>query len=239
MTGKHEQARRIKQFYGQLFRHGIILGCCETDPTYPLRGVLGKTETHYATITEPREVGGLMCAIYSYGPFVMRRALQLHMYTFVCPGELRYAGWSEIDWDRAVWKIPAEKMKMKRIHWVPLSRQSVEVLRAIGKYTGGGRYIFPSTRVRDGSRPMSEAGELVTFRRIGYTTEGICPHGFRGMASTLLHENGWPSDYIEKQLTHEVRNTVAQAYNHAQHLEKRTEMMQWWADYLDKLRDTA
>lgn len=237
-AGKTEQARRIKRMYGQIFRYGIVLGVCNNDPTYALRGILSpKSTQHLASITVPKEVGALMRAIAGYGSLIVRQAMLLHAYTFVRPGELRRAEWAEIDFAAVQWKIPAEKMKMGRIHLIPLSRQSLETLKTVQKYTGVGRYVFPS--VRTSSRPMSDGTELAALRRMGYTTEEMCAHGFRGMASTLLHENGWSSDLIEKQLAHEVGNAVAQAYNHAQYLDRRTEMMQWWADYLDKLRDTV
>lgn len=236
-AGKYEQSRRIKQMYGQIIKYGISLGACEHDPTVALARVMTpKKTTHYATIIDPQEVGQLLRAIdlYAARSPIVGNALRLHAYTFVRPGELRHAEWAEIDFDKAAWKIPAEKMKMKRIHLVPLSRQSLEILENMKKLTGSGQYVFPTPRTR--TRPMSEAAELAAIRSMGYTSDQMVPHGFRGMASTLLHENGWPSDYIEKQLAHEIGSNVAKAYNHAQYLEKRIEMMQSWADYLDKLR---
>lgn len=127
-------------------------------------------------------------------------------------------------------------MKMRRLHLVPLSRQALEVLEHMKIFSGHGRYIFPNPRVRNGSQPMSENAEVAGLRRLGYSKEEMCAHGFRAMASTLLNENGWPSKIIEKQLSHEIKSDSERAYNHAQYLEKRIEMMQWWADYLDGLR---
>ncbi len=161
--------------------------------------------------------------------------MQLASLVFVRPGELRHAEWSEIDLDQAEWRIPAEKMKMKSPHIVPLSKQAIEVLGEIQPLTGQGLYVFPS--VRTNSRPMSENTVLAALRRMDYTKEEMTGHGFRAMASTTLHEKGWPSDVIERQLAHAERNSVKAAYNHAQHLPERRKMMQWWADYLDQLRE--
>jgi integrase len=154
---------------------------------------------------------------------------------FVRPGELRHAEWSEIDFDRCEWRIPPDKMKMKQAHIVPLSKQSMEVLREIHRITGRGRYLFPS--IRTNSRPMSENTILAALRRMGYEKNEMTGHGFRAMASTLLHEQGWPSDVIERQLAHSERNSIKAAYNHAQHLPERRRMMQAWANYLDKLKE--
>jgi integrase len=153
---------------------------------------------------------------------------------FVRPGELRHAEWAEIDLENAEWRIPAEKMKMKDPHIVPLSKQAAEVLSEIQPTTGLSRYIFPS--IRTNSRPMSENTVLAALRRMGYTKEEMSGHGFRAMASTVLHEQGWPSDIIERQLAHAERNSIKAAYNHAQHLPERRRMMQAWADYLDTLK---
>lgn len=154
--------------------------------------------------------------------------------TFVRPGELRHAEWDEINIDEAAWKIPAEKMKMRSVHIVPLSEQAVAVLEEIKPLTGNGQYVFPS--LRSGSRPMTENTILAALRRMGYAKEEMTGHGFRGMASTVLHEQGWSSDIIERQLAHAEGNSVKAAYNHAQHLPERRKMMQWWADYLDGLK---
>jgi len=171
------------------------------------------------------------------GTYVVRAALLLTPYLFVRPGELRQAEWSEIDFEKAEWRIPAEKMKMRSIHIVPLCPQVLDILADLQRLTGGGRYVFPS--IRTAARPMSNATVNVALRRLGYEKSEICAHGFRGMASTLLHEQGWPSDVIERQLAHQEGNDVKRSYNHAQHLPERTKMMQAWADYLDGLRDGA
>ncbi len=150
------------------------------------------------------------------------------------PGELRKAEWSEIDFEAGQWCIPAEKMKMGVAHIVPLSKQALAVLRELHPLTSKSRYIFPSVRsLRD---PMSENTVNAALRRLGYGTDDMTGHGFRSMASTLLHEMGWTSDAIERQLAHAERNPIKAAYNRAEHLPERRRMMQAWADYLDKLR---
>jgi integrase len=152
----------------------------------------------------------------------------------VRPRELRHAEWLEIDLDNAEWKIPAHKMKMKIPHIVPLSRQALDILMEIQPVTGGGRYVFPS--LRSTARPMSNNTVNAALRRMGYAKDEMTGHGFRAMASTILHEQGWPSDVIERQLAHTEGNSVKAAYNHAQHLPERRKMMQAWADYLDALK---
>jgi integrase len=188
-----------------------------------------------ATITEPKKVGELLRAIDGYeGTLVAKCALNLAPLVFVRPGELRHAEWDEIDLDNAKWRIPAKKMKMKDPHIVPLSKQAVTILKEIQPLTGQGRYVFPS--IRTTMRPMSENTILAALRRMGYAKDEMSGHGFRAMASTLLHEQGWQSDVIERQLAHAERNSIKAAYNHAQHLPERRKMMQAWADYLDKLK---
>ena len=151
----------------------------------------------------------------------------------VRPGELRHAEWQEIYFDKAEWRIPDHKMKMRQLHIIPLSQQTIEILQSIHPLTGNGKYIFPS--IRSISRPMSENTVNGALRRLGYEKDEMTGHGFRSMASTLLHEHGWPHEAIERQLAHAERNKVSAAYNYAEHLPKRKEMMQWWANHLDEL----
>jgi len=237
--GAIETAHRIKRVCGQVFRYGIATGRCKRDPVPDLRGALQPVKTlHLATITDPKRVGELLRAIEGYsGTFEVQCALQIAPYLFVRPGELRHAEWSEIDLEAAQWRIPAEKMKMKRMHLVPLSRQVVAILRDLQPLTGRGKYLFPS--VRSTVRPMSENTVNAALRRMGFEKGEICGHGFRAMASTILHEQGWNSDVIERQLAHVEGNKVKSAYNHATHLPERMKMMQSWADYLDGLRTGA
>jgi len=163
--------------------------------------------------------------------------LRLVAYVFVRPGELRHAEWQEFDIDGAVWSIPAEKMKMRRPHRVPLARQSLAILRELQEITGNGRWLFPS--IRTFTRPISENTLNAALRRLGYRTEEMCTHGFRGMASTRLNEMGrWNPDAIERQLAHQEANSVRRAYTHgAEFWTERVQMMQVWADYLDGLRE--
>lgn len=234
--GALETAHRVKQICGQVFRYAIATGRAERDPSADLRGALPPTKPkRMATITKPDKIGGLLLAIDGYeGNLITRCALRFAPLVFVRPGELRHAEWSEIDWDKAEWKIPAEKMKMRSPHIVLLSTQAIQVLREIEPLTGRGRYVFPSLRTSE--RPMSNNTILAALRRMGYAKEEMSGHGFRAMASTILHEQGWPSDVIERQLAHAERNSIKAAYNHAQHLPERRKMMQAWADYLDTLK---
>ncbi len=233
----HETARRILQCTGQIFRYAVAAGYVEIDPTPALRGALrAVTSKHRASITDPKAVGPLLRALWGYeGSPVVALALQFAPLTFVRPGELRHAEWSEFDEEAADWRIPAAKMKMKAMHIVPLSRQALAVLKVLRPLTGGGRYLFPSERSAD--RPMSENTVNGALRRLGYSKEEMTGHGFRSMASTLLNEQGWNRDAIERQLAHAESNSVRDAYNRADYLPERRKMMQAWADYLDAQRE--
>jgi len=154
--------------------------------------------------------------------------------TFVRPGELRNAEWSEFNLEREEWRIPAARMKMKEQHIVPLARQALEIITQLKDVTGQGKYLFPSVRTAD--RPISDNTVNAALRRMGYAKDEMTGHGFRSMASTLLNEQGWNPDAIERQLAHAERNKVRAAYNFAEFLPERRKMMQAWADYLDELR---
>lgn len=237
--GKIEMAHRLKMLCGQVFRYGVATGRIKSDPSRDLQGALAPiVTTHRATITDPKKVGGLMRAIAAFeGTLVVKCALQMTPYVFTRPGELRHAEWEEIDFEKSEWRIPAEKMKMRSVHIVPLSNQVMAVLKELQPLTGNGKYVFPS--IRNMSRPMSENTINVALRRLGYEKHEICAHGFRAMASTMLHEQGWNTDVIERQLAHKEGNAIKGAYNHARHLPERVRMMQVWADYLDELREGA
>ena len=210
--GAVETAHRSSQNCGQVFRYAVATGRAERDPMGDLRGAIDAYE------------GGL----------IVRCALRLAPLVFVRPGELRKAQWSEINWDKSEWVIPAERMKMREKHIVPLSRQSLEILRELQPLTGDGKYLFPSPRTSD--RPMSDNAILSALRRMGYTGDQMTGHGFRSMASTLLNEQGWHRDAIERQLAHAERDSIRAAYNYAEHMPERRRMMQSWADYLGELR---
>jgi integrase len=243
--GALESAHRVLQNCGQVFRYAVATGRAERDPTGDLRGALPQPkEKHLASIVEPKRVGELLRAIEGYeGHFVTKCALRFAPLVFVRPGELRQAVWSEIDFEKAEWRIPAERMKMREQHLVPRSRQALEILRELEPVTNqeiygmpdAPRYVFPGTLSR--RRPMSENSVLAALRRMGYPKEEMTGHGFRSMASTLLHELGWNHQVIERQLAHAERNSVSAAYNFAEHLPERRKMMQAWADYLEGLKN--
>lgn len=235
--GALETAHRAHQNCGQVFRYAVATGRAERDPSGDLRGALPPVrQTHHASITEPQPVGELLRALHSYrGSFVTACALKLAPLLFVRPGELRQAEWTEINLDAAEWRIPASKMKARELHIVPLSLQALAILRELQPLTGAGRYVFPGAR--SDKRPMSENAVLAALRRMGYTGDQMTGHGFRSMASTLLNEQGWHRDAIERQLAHAERNKVRAAYNYAEFLPERRKMMQAWADYLDALRE--
>ncbi len=234
--GHLETAQRLKSVCGQVFRYAVATGRAERDPAADLRGALKTAKTrHHASITEPGKVGELLRAIDGYGGTMpVRSALKLAPLVFVRPGELRKAEWSEFDLDDAMWVIPAERMKMRQKHFVPLSTQAVAVLRELHPLTGSHTLVFPG--VRRLTTPMSDNTVNAALRRLGYDNDAMTGHGFRSMASTLLHEQGYQPDWIERQLAHAERNKVRAAYNYAQHMPERRKMMQAWADYLDGLR---
>lgn len=233
--GAIETAHRAHQTCGQIFRYAVATGRAERDPSSDLRGALPPAKVkHYASLTDANAVGDLLRAINDYqGHFVTKCALRLAPLVFVRPGELRHAEWSEIDLDAAEWRIPAERMKMRVKHIVPLSKQAIVILRELQPLTGDGKYIFPCVRTL--KRPMSENTVNAGLRRLGYTKEEMTGHGFRSMASTLLNEQGWNRDAIERQLAHAERNNIRAAYNYAEYLPERRKMMQHWADYLEQL----
>ena len=234
--GAIETTHRVQQNCGQVFRYAVATARAETDPSRDLRGALTPWKPeHYATLTDSREVGRLLRDMDAHeGGFITKCALKLAPMLFVRPGELRRAEWAEINLEAAEWRIPAEKMKARVMHIVPLATQAVGILRELQPLTGKGRWVFPGLRTN--GEPMSENTINAALRRMGYDRTMITAHGFRGMASTLLHEQGWPSDVIERQLSHAEHNSVKAAYNHAEHLPARRKMMQAWADHLDALR---
>jgi integrase len=236
--GVIDTAHRTREVCGRVFRYAIATGRAKHDIAADLVGALApRTTQHHAAITDPVKVGELLRAIDGYdGQPTTGVALRLAPYVFVRPTELRAAEWSEItlDSEQPEWRIPAERMKMREAHIVPLARQSVNILRALQPITGRQQYVFPA--IGGGGRPLSENTLNGAIRRLGYSGEEMTAHGFRTMASTLLNEQGVHPDLIELQLAHAERNTVRAAYNRAQRLAERREMMQRWADYLDKLR---
>jgi len=235
--GALDSVQRVKQICGQVFRYAVATGTAERDVTQDLKGALAKhIPENFAAITDPKQAGALLRSIFAYAghPYTVA-ALKFSPLVFVRPGELRTAEWTEVDLDAAEWNIPGSKMKMKRDHLVPLSTQAVEILRNLHAITGHGKYVLPS--VRTGERPMSENTINAALRGMGYAQEVHSAHGFRAMARTIMDEvMGERVDLIEHQLAHAVKDANGRAYNRTSHLPARREMMQRWADYLDKLR---
>lgn len=238
--GKFETAHKVLSIFRRIYNFGIQSGVLVNNPAANISGALVPVKTeHFSRLTDPAEVGALMGAIRAYPHVSVRNAMLFSAYTFCRPGEVRLAEWAEIDLTRALWRLPEEKMKMRRPHIVPLSRQAADVLAAqrsflserLGEVPG---FVFPSARIV--TRPMSADTVRVALRLLGYGPEEMTAHGFRGMASTLLNESGlWSADAIERQLAHVSGNAVRAAYNYAEYLPERTKMMQWYADELDRL----
>ncbi|WP_243366093.1 tyrosine-type recombinase/integrase [Fundidesulfovibrio soli] len=237
--GALEMAHRTIQGCGQVFRYGVATGRCERNPAADLRGALPPVkEKHHPSITDPKAIPALLRSMDSYqGSPVTSCALRLAPLVFVRPGELRHAEWTEIDLENREWRIPGHKMKMREQHIVPLAIQAVTIIKELRPLTGHGKYLFPSMRTLE--RPMSENTVNGALRRLGYTKDELTGHGFRSMASTLLNEQGWNRDAIERQLAHAERDNIRAAYNYAEFLPERRKMMQAWADYLDGLKAGA
>jgi len=238
--GSNDTAHRIRSACGRIWRYAIGSGRAEQDVAAALAGQLAPVNArNFATITDPKKVGELLRAIDSYsGLHSVCAALKLAPLVFVRPGELRAATWDEFDLEGAEWRIPAHRTKLRVEHVVPLADQAVAILDDLYPLTGSeAGYVFPSVRSR--SRCMSDNSLNAALRRMGYAKDQITAHGFRAMASTRLNELGYPPDVIEKQLAHAERSKVRAAYNHASYLAQRREMMQFWADYLDSLKNGA
>lgn len=235
--GAVESAQRIAQNVSLIFRYAVSHELAQRNPMADLLlGLPTVEKKHFATITDPKRVGQLMRDIDGYrGSFVTRCALQLAALVFVRPGELRRAEWADFDLEAGTWRYVVTKTKTD--HIVPLSQQAIAILRELHRVTGRGRLVFPGVRHHD--RPMSENTKNQALKSMGYTSDDIVPHGFRGMASSLLNEQGWNRDAIERQLSHKEQNSVRAAYNHADYMTERRAMMQAWADYLERLKSGA
>jgi integrase len=226
-------AKRVHETTSQIFRFAVARDIASRNPAadFKPRDILAEARTENRARVDARELPELLAKMEDYnGDALTRLAMKLMAYTFVRTSEEIEAPWTEFDLDEARWTIPAARMKMNTPHIVPLSRQSVEVLRALKLLTGNGRFVFPGAL--DKNKPMSNNTILYALYRLGYR-DRMTGHGFRGLASTILNEKGFEEAHIELQLAHTKRNKVAAAYNHAKYLAQRTEMMQWWADYLD------
>jgi integrase len=236
--GTVDMAHRIQQHCGAVFRYGIATGILSADPTPSLRGALSTVKTeHYAALTDPKDFADLLRSIDEYrGEVTTKVAMQMLAGTFQRTKEVRFAEWTQIDFDAALWRIPPEVMKMREAHLVPLSKQMIAHLKELHTLTGSGRLLYPSTTNRD--RPISENTVTYALARMGYKGR-MTGHGFRSVASTILNEQGYRHDVIERQLAHAERNQVRAAYNRAEYLSERKAMMKEWADYLDKLKAGA
>ena len=232
-------AHAIKNICSCVMRYAIATGRAEREPAADLRGALAPhLKKHRPALTAPESVGNLMHAIHNYqGSLVVRSALQLLALTFCRSTEIRKAEWREFDFEENIWRIPGDRMKMKRDHLVPLSRQALAVLGKLRAYSGGGQYVFPSYRTE--TKPFGDTALQRALRVMGFERDEMCPHGFRSMASTLLNELGYNADWIERQLAHVPHGQVRGIYNRAEYLPERRRMLQEWADYLDALRRKA
>jgi len=239
-AGQRETARRLRSFASRVFRYAVATARATTDPAQPLKGALvSPAAKHHAAITDPTAFGGLLRAIEGYtGQPVTRLALRFTPHVFQRPGEIRQAEWTEIDFDKAVWTIPAERMKQRQPHRVPLSRQALAILRDAQELSGSGRYAFP--KLGSALKPMCENAINGALRRLGFGADQMTAHGFRSTASSLLNESGkWSYDAIERALSHADSNQVRAAYHRGAHWQERVEMAQWWSDHLDLLKAPA
>ncbi|MDL2313670.1 integrase arm-type DNA-binding domain-containing protein [Desulfovibrio sp. OttesenSCG-928-C14] len=235
--GAVETAHRGLSDCGRIFRYAIVTGRAERDVAADLRGALTRPqETHFATMTDPKDIGQILRDFDAYnGLTPVRYVLKLIPYFFVRSSELTKAEWSEFDMDKAEWRIPAERMKMRQIHIVPLARQPLAILRELHSFSGHTPYLFPG---KGKLAPTVDSKSLIwALRKMGYTKDMMSIHGFRAMASTHLNEQGYNRDWIERQLAHSERNSIRAAYNYAEYLPERRKMMQDYADYLTALKE--
>ncbi|EAW4992959.1 tyrosine-type recombinase/integrase [Salmonella enterica] len=231
--GVLDKLKKTRQACRQIFTYAIITGRAEFNPVTDLAGALKTPKQQHFPHLMPTQIGPFIHAVNTYsGSKVTRIATLLLMYTSVRTIELRASEWTEFDLDNDLWQIPKERMKMRRPHLVPLSRQVKSLLLELKSITGWGKYVFPGRN--DAHKPMSEASINQVIKRIGFAGK-VTGHGFRHTMSTILHEKGFNSAWIEAQLAHADRNTIRGTYNHAQYLDGRRDMLQWYADYLDEL----
>jgi integrase len=235
-----ESAKRTLQFAGRVLSYAVVTQRLKSNPARDLRGALTSHDVkHHAAILNPVKVGELLRAIDGYEGFPLTRlALQLSPHVFKRPGEVRGARWSEIDLVAGVWTIPSQRMKKRREHSVPLSSQAIAILSEAKKLSAHSQFVFSS--VRTPTRPMSENTVNAALRRLGYTSEEMTAHGFRGTATTLLMASGkWSREIVKKALSHKEGDETWAAYERGDHWPQRVEMAQWWSDYLDQLRKGA
>jgi integrase len=235
--GHRETARRTRAFASRVFRHGVATTRCKADPAALLGDALSAPIVkHHAAIIEPVLLGTFLRAIDDYGGGpIVKLAMQILPHIFLRPIELRKGRWEEIDWEAAIWNVPAENTKLRRPHSVPLSKQVIAILRELEPHSAGFDLMFPGQRSH--LKPISENTLNATYRRLGFDSETVTSHGMRSTASTLLNECGkWHPDAIERALAHGHSDAVRGFYARGQHWEERVEMAQWWSDELDRMK---
>jgi integrase len=240
--GTHETARRVLSLIKAILDYGVDRELLEYNVASAIKASkeIGKrVNKHYPTITEPKALKILLLALDDYtGDYTTKQALRIMPHVALRAGNIRFAEWDEIDFKKRLWTIPAEKMKMKVEHIVPLTDTVIDILKETKNFSGYGTYVFPSSIHK--TRPMSENTLNVALRRLGYTKEEMVSHSFRGIFSTVLHEkiteHGFDSLIIEMQLAHKEQNQVKAAYNHAKYLDDRVKLMEWWSEYLNSLK---
>ena len=238
--GNYETARRMRAAIGQVFRYAIATAKAENDPTFGLKGALtAPVVTHRAAIIEKKAFGGLLRAVWDYnGAAETCAALQLMALLYPRPGELRQSEWTEFDLDKAVWTIPAVRMKMRRQHRKPLPPKAMSILKEVRELTGGGKFVFPAIHTR--ARPMSENTLNGALRRLGFSGGEATAHGFRASASSILNESGnWSPDAIEAELAHLGADEVRRAYHRAQYWDERVKMAVWWEQEIERMRQAS
>ena len=236
--GSYDLAHRVLQVCGQVFRYGVVTGRCSRDPAADLKGALTPHKKKNQAAVKPEELPELLRAIATYettGNRQTQLALQLLTLTFVRTNELIGALWTEFDLDNALWIVPAERMKMRSEHVVPLTSRALEIIAELKTIAGNSRYLLPG---RNPNKPISNNTLLFALYRLGYKGK-MTGHGFRAVASTILNESGFNPDAIERQLAHCERNEIRGAYNRAQYMPERIKMLQWWNDYIQGLENGA
>ncbi len=239
ISGRRETARKLRGMIGTIFRYAAATLRAPNDPTYALKGALMAPKVaHRPAITDEGQLGALMDNVEEYDGWpTLRAAIRFLALTMARPGEVRLMRRNEIVWPKSTWVIPAERMKMRRPHDVPLSRQALTVLRDVWGLSHGNGLVFSS--IRSATRPLSENAMNSALRRMGYAKDEMCAHGFRSSASTILNERGFNPDVIEAALARQNENEVRRAYNRARYLKERTQLMQDWADLLDEFRQLS
>ncbi|MFG6139461.1 tyrosine-type recombinase/integrase [Halomonas sp. B23F22_10] len=233
--GAPSVALLLRQWVSAIFRYGIINLQADTDPASFIKGAVSRPKVKHATALPEKDLRVLLGQLEVFGGYrTTRLAIELLLLTMVRTVELRRGRWADVDLEDAIWRIPEADMKMRRPHLVPLSKQAVEKLKELKEYTGGRELLLPG--MKNPRQPIHHTTINQALVRMGFGKGKFAAHGFRATASTVLNEQGWNPDAIERQLAHAPANRTRASYNHAQHMDERKEMMQWWADHLDRLK---